>query len=156
MKRMRVGLAALLFTAGLVSNGCERKGIYNETGESPVLHEGARVAQTIYVPESNGHGSSTGYQFGEGGGVIISSTSVHVPAKYAVVFECQHGKFIIEGEDEKYKNLWKKLKDNQTVDVEYKEIYDIKCEYKGDNDRTVLERKLVKYDFLDANPIERE
>ena len=153
MRKIRSGLAVLALAVGLTTNGCEKRGIYHETETSPVLHEEARVAQTIYVPESRGHGSSSGWNFGEGGGYTVSSASIHTPAKYAVVFECQHGKFIIEGESQRYKTLWEKLKDNQIVDVEYKEVGEVKCEYKGNNNRNVLERKIVKYDFLDANPI---
>ena len=154
MKQIKNGLTALLLATGLTFTGCEKRGIYYENESSPVLHEQARVAQTVYVPASDGHGSTTGYNFGKGGGLTVSSVNIHIPAKYAVVFECQHGKFIIEGGEDKYKTLWEKLKDNQTVDVEYKEIYEVKYSYEGNDNKTALEKNIIKYDFLNANPIE--
>lgn len=67
---------------------------------------------------------------------------------FTVVFKCQHGKFTVE---DRY--LWERMVKGQDVDVAYKEIYE--ATYKdlnNDGKRDLVERKLVKYDFLDAQP----
>lgn len=73
-----------------------------------------------------------------------SSSTVKVEDQFAIVFECQHGKFLIEslGQESVGHMLWKKLKQGDEVTIQYKERY------------TVFpsgEKKLVKYEFVDAN-----
>jgi len=111
-----------------------------ETEYSPVLSEPAVVLDTVYQPSS--HGDGMGLALNSKGGVSPAFTSVDIPAKWAIVFKCQHGKFIVEGTDEKHKALWEKLTRDQKVTVSYREVFHV----------TDKERRLAKYDFIDAVP----
>lgn len=75
----------------------------------------------------------------------ISFTSVDVEERYAVVFQCQHGKFIIQNDQKQAKELWNQLKQGQEVTVSYKEEFETTYD-----DGKPIARKLLKYDFLDA------
>lgn len=102
--------------------------------------EPATVVDVVYTPSN--HGSGLGLDMtGKGG---ISLVEVDVAEKYAVVFECQHGKFIVQGEkgSNAYKQ-WTKLKTGQNVIVSYQE------KYEKDDEKV----KLVGYHFLDASPV---
>ena len=133
--------AASLALVALVATGCER----TKTEYSEVLTEPATVIDLVYTPSR--HGSGVGPTFGITGegdiSVGIAITSVNIPERYAVVFRCKHGKFIIQSA--KAKELWQRLKLNQEVTVSYKEVY--RTVY---DDKKVVSRVLVKYDFLDA------
>jgi len=74
-----------------------------------------------------------------------ATNTVKVEDQFAVVFECQHGKFIIEdlGKESRAGQLWKKLKQGDPVTIKYTEVYRI---VPATNEKT-----LVKYDFIDAN-----
>ncbi len=127
--------------------------------ESKIMHENAIVRDVAYCPPRHGEDSGMNPTFhtdGEGNpsiGLSPYHITVDLPAVYAVIFECKHGKFISQGTDTRHKNLWEKLKENQEVDVTYMELY--KSTYRDiDNDgkKDLVERRLVKYDFLDAQP----
>jgi len=109
---------------------------------SPEMTEKAKVVQTIFAPSQ--HGTSSGTAISLKGKVSFVSTTVDIPSKYAIVFECEHGKFVIqdEGENSRAHNLWKKLKDGQQVTVRYKEVWQVREQV----------RHLLKYDFIDAEP----
>lgn len=128
MKKLIV-VAALLLTA------CGWK-----TEKSEILSEPAVVRDVIYAPSQ--HGSGTGVGMTMKGSLVVTSESISIPAKYAIVFECKHGKFIVEGSKEKHKALWKRLKVGQEVTVTYHEVWRI---YEDDG-----RRELVKMDFVDA------
>lgn len=74
-----------------------------------------------------------------------SSTTVTVEDQFAVVFECQHGKFLIEslGKESVAHKLWMKLKQGDPVTIRYKEVYRV---VPANNTR-----ELVKYEFVDAD-----
>ena len=133
--------AASLALVALVATGCERTKTENSEG----LTEPATLIDLVYMPSR--HGSGVGPTFGMTSGgdasIGIAITSVDIPERYAVVFRCQHGKFIIQSA--KAKELWQRLKLNQEVTVSYKEVY--RTVY---DDKKVVSRVLVKYDFLDA------
>ena len=79
----------------------------------PELRESALVEDLPFVPA--GHGSGSGLSMkGD-----VTFTSVDIPARYATVFQCQHGKFVIEGEA-----LWKSLTKGERVTVVYREKLD--------------------------------
>lgn len=105
---------------------------------SPPMEEKAKVVDVVYLPSQHGSGISPG--FSTSGNVTISVTSVDIPQKYAIVFECAHGKFIVEGESQKYKNLWNNLHTGDPVIVTYNEQYLVSRET----------RKFLKYHFIDA------
>ena len=125
----------------LLVTGCKKAVLeYSE-----VLTEPATVVDLVYTPSL--HGGGVGPTFGMSGSgdatLGLAITSVNVPERYAVVFLCQHGKFIIQSA--KAKELWQRLKLNQEVTVSYKEVY--RTVY---DDNKVVSRALIKYDFLDA------
>ncbi|HCC13839.1 MAG TPA: hypothetical protein DEP63_03780 [Candidatus Magasanikbacteria bacterium] len=75
-----------------------------------------------------------------GGGLQISI--VKVPDKYATIFSCEHGEFVISR-----KEIYDRFKEHTgaRVDVTYQNIYRTRFE-----NEEVKERALVDYDFLDA------
>lgn len=124
-------LAIAVLAAALLA-GCD------SVEYSQDMHERAVVQEVIYSPGS--HGSGTGVGMSMSGNMVVTSTSVSLPKKYAVVFECVHGKFIVEGTDEKHRELWARLKAGQQVDVTYREVYRLKDGA----------RQLIDYKFLAA------
>ncbi len=75
-----------------------------------------------------------------------ATSTVKIEDQFAVVFECQHGKFLIEdlGRDSRAGKLWKKLKQGDEVKIRYKEIFHV---IPAENKKTV-----VSYEFIDADP----
>ncbi len=145
-------VAVSIFTF-LAVTGCQ----YQRTAVSEVLHETAVVVDLVYTPSTHetvlepslagrglGIGLSGGIGLRIGNGLQI--TDVEVPPEYAVVFQCQHGKFIVQ-----HKEVYDKLLEHEgdTVDVAYQEVYREVYESKDGKD-TVLSRTLTMYDFLDA------
>lgn len=114
---------------------------------SATLTEPAEVADLVYVPRRHGTGEGIGVDLNLNPSLV--STDVTIPQKYAVVFQCQHGKFIIEGNQEKAKELWNRLKEGQQVTVSYREVYDVTYTT-TDGVKRETARQLVDYDFLDA------
>lgn len=130
--------------------GCEETKIEY----SKILHEEAVVSDVVYTPSRHGSGSGIGPTMGFDGniGIAITHVDVNIPEKYAVIFKCQHGKFIIQGTSQRYKNLWEKLERDQNVIVEYREVYkSVYDDIDGDGVKDLIKRELIKYDFLDAN-----
>ena len=130
-------------------SGCDSR-VLTKREISDTLYEESTVSETVYATSQ--HGSSTSVDWlGDGG---IRTTRINIPQKYAVVFECQHGKFIIEGTGKKYESLWKKSIRGKKMKVSYKEISDIVYEDKnGDGVKELVEKKIAYYDFLDAEPL---
>lgn len=79
---------------------------------SDVRTERGTVEDVCFVPA--GHAT--------GGGVTASgdyvATSSHIPARYATVFRCDHGKFVITGEE-----TWKAAIAGQDVIIYYRVEY---------------------------------
>lgn len=120
--------------------GCEEEEI------SPILTEPATVLEVIYSPAQHGSGVGPTLDITGSGGIGIAITSVSVKEKFAIVFQCPHGKFIIEGgKKHKAKELWGRLKNGQEVTVSYQEIY--RTTYENGEP---IKRVLVKYQFIDA------
>jgi len=133
-------LLTALATVAVVVAGCQKI----VTEKSDILTEPATVADLVYMPSR--HGSASGPTIGMTGGELsvgVAVTSVSIPEQYAVVFQCQHGKFVIQSK--KAKDLWNRLTVGQKVTVSYREIY--KAVYE---DKKLISRSLEKYDFLDA------
>jgi len=75
--------------------------------------------------------------------VYYSDAVNEIPAKYGVMFECEHGvKFVIEGTKEKHKSLWQRMKKDSAVTIFYREIYHV--------DTKTGQKTLADFDFLDA------
>lgn len=100
---------------------------YNKTIEKSAWDDPLGMhSKTVVVPSTN------------------STTNVTIQDQFAVVFECQHGKFVIEslGKESIAHKLWMKLKQGSAVNIRYKEVFRVVP--------ATNERKLVKYDFIDA------
>lgn len=143
---------ALGLSSGLLT-GCKETKIEL----SDILHEDAIVSDVVYTPSRHGSGGGMGPTIditGDGGiGVAMTSVSVHIPEKYAVVFKCQHGKFIVGGTDKQHRDIWERFSEGQNVDISYREVFkSVYDDIDGDGKDDLLERKLIDYDFLDAQP----
>ena len=77
-----------------------------------------------------------------------TTNTVKVEDQFAIVFECQHGKFLIEdlGRDSRAGKLWKKLKQGDKVKIRYKEVFYV---VPADGTKKSLER----FEFVDADPV---
>ena len=103
---------------------------------SDELTEQAEITEVVYTPSL--HGSGVGMGMTAGGSLVVTNNSVSIPEVHAVVFECQHGKFII-----KRKDMWEKAKIGMKVLIHYKEVFHV----------TDKSRELVKYNFLDFTEV---
>lgn len=103
---------------------------------SDVKTASGKVYEATFVP--SGSGTSSGYNFGKGGG--FTSSRVSIPERYAVVIEWKLGpKWILE--DGQAKILYSRLDRGDEVDVLYRE--EITVEQTGSRRRT-------GYQFVDA------
>lgn len=111
MKIFFYGLIAMMLLTGCRST---------EIRYSDVLKEKVRVRDLLFTPAM--HGDAIGPTFGmsmSGNATMgIAVTSVDVEEKYNIVFECQHGSFVIPRAD-----LWKKLHKDSTYTCLYREEY---------------------------------
>ena len=136
-----------VLTAAFLSLGCElSKHVVTEY--SDILHEEAVIEETVYTPSKHSTGLAPTVSIGMDGDIHagLAVTTVTVPEKFAVVFQCPHGKFIIT-----MKSVYDEHKDDtgKTVDVAYREEY--RATYDGSKgERELVERALVDYDFLAA------
>ena len=131
----------------LAFSGCNFN--YSEEEQSEILYEKGKVITTLYSKRHDD--SDMGVGITTGGDLAITSTSITIPERWGVVFRCEHkNKFPIMGEDEKYKKLWEKLDEGDSVKISYKEIY--KVMYNGKT-KQVINKELMDYDFIDAEKI---
>lgn len=100
----------------------------------PMLYEKGDVVAMQYAPPIDGSGTTT--TINSNGGIGWGSTSFHGEEKYMVVFRCEHG--IVFSIDKK--ELFYKLKQGDTVQIDYYEIID------GDG-------AVKSFDFIDANKV---
>jgi hypothetical protein len=119
---------AVAMVATFLAGGCSSR----EYG--PVLTEPGRVARLCFVP--SGHGSGVGVSMR--GDLTVSS--IDVPARFGVVFECEHGSFAVED-----RATFEALVEGQDVTIHYRELIE-----QRDGEKTV-----VDLDFLFAEPKER-
>lgn len=121
--------------------------------QSEIMHEDAKVVDLVFSPSHHYSKSDIDVGMTSGGKLVFTPTNVtiEIKEKYGAVFECQHGKFISVGEDVRHKDLWKRLHRDDEVDVTYRELYQTTYrDTDGDGKKDIIEKKLVKYDFLDA------
>lgn len=144
MKLQRIAFVfTVLVAVFITTTGFSCGGNYTRTEYSGELTESATVADLIYTPANHGSGVSPTFDFD--GNIGLEFTSVSVKQKYVVIFQCQHGKFIIEENQQNAERLWKKLKKDQVVTVKYKDIYEVTYQ-----DDKPVKRVLKDFDFLDA------
>lgn len=87
----------------------------------PELKEQGEVYETCFVPK--GHGSDVAVGFSTSGNTTWTPIDIKIPARYAIVFKCQHGKFIIDGD--RAEQLYKKLSKGDTVTIRYSEVFEV-------------------------------
>lgn len=104
------------------------------------MTEPGKVSKLVFVPSGHGSDVAVGNSIGSNGsvGITVTPIDVSIPARYGIVFECQHGTFAVEGH--KWEWLWKKLKEGQRVTIRYREVYEV--------DSKSGSRTFAKYDFL--------
>ncbi len=149
MRRLAAILLGVLivpfFTSwGAAARAMDEQAVVAETVYTPSRHDTGigLKAFDLAGPISMDYGGDIGLNLGNG----LQISSVTVPEKFAVIFTCQHGQFIIGR-----KGIYDKFTGHQgaKVDVTYREVY--KTTYKKkDGKRQVVERVLTDYDFLDA------
>ncbi len=121
------------FCAGCIREVNERSNLLTET---------VKARDLVYTPAVHGSGMGPTMRMTKGGGIGLglAITSVNTEEVYSIVFECQHGGFVIQREE-----LWKKLHKDSTYHCRYVELY--RTVYDGKPD-TLVSRTLVGYDFL--------
>lgn len=135
MKILPVMIAAIALA------GCDARDGFPTTEYSPTLHENGKVINLTFLPSGNGHASTVGISMS--GNLVVGGGSVHVPARYGIVFECEHGSFAIEGKEAEA--VWNKLRVGDAVDIQYREEYRY---YKKSG-----KREFVDLQFITATPI---
>lgn len=81
-----------LATAALIlSVGCA------ETTYGPTQYEPGEIVAMTYMPPGHGSGVGVAPVVGGNGGVGIAFVDVDIPARYGIVFRCNHGSFVING-----------------------------------------------------------
>lgn len=132
----------IILATGLLTGCQETKIEYSKT-----FTETAVVLDLVYTPSR--HGSDIAPTIGlTGEGDMsfgITPISIDIPEVYAIVFKCEHGKFIINCDTPERLKIWQKLEEKQKVVVMYREKYRTIYE-----DGRIISRSLEKYDFLDA------
>ncbi len=137
---MKSNLVLLLPLVALLG-GCKREVVeYSE-----VLTEPATVVDLVYTPSRHGSGVGPSFDLTGDGGIGFAVTDVSIPERYAVIFRCAHGKFIVQNDQNLVRRLWNELTEGQRVTVSYREQYSATYE-----DKELLSRRLTKYHFIDA------
>lgn len=134
-KRSRLKLTALF--AILCLCGCGTPDEFSET-----MTEAGEVYDVAFIPAGHGHDTAIGFNTGKDGGMTITPIDVNIPERYAIVFKCQHGKFVIDGK--KAKGLYQKLDRGDKVTISYREVIRV----------VDGKRSIVDLDFLDADKVE--
>jgi len=106
---------------------------------SKELHESGKVLQTIYTPATHGSASGTSVDFDLN--VKFHNMTINTQEQFGVMFQCEHGQFVVTGTSERYKKLWESLPKDSNVTIYYREEY---LTYKDGR------RELTGFDFLRA------
>ena len=112
----------LLIVAGFLGSSAIKNFPSTKTIFSDIKTERVKVSETVYTPSTHGNGSSTGLTMD--GKMVFSSVSVRTEAKYATVFQCIHGKFIVEDS-----TIWAHMTRGDEGVCLYVEEYE--CNYRG-------------------------
>ena len=140
--------AILAVLCVLILDGCE----IVKTEHSDILQEEAVVVSTIHTPSK--HNMAVGLSAVDfsgnpgislGNGLQVSQTTV--PEKFAVLFRCPHGEFVIEK-----KPIYDRFQNQagQKVYVWYREIYRTIYREEEHGETVLVNRALTKYEFVDA------
>lgn len=88
------------------------------------LTEPGEVYDTCFVPKGHGSDVAIGFNSGKDGGITVTPVDIDIPARYAIVFKCQHGKFVIDGE--RGETLYKALSKGDQVTIRYCEVFEVR------------------------------
>ncbi|MBU0597608.1 hypothetical protein KKF61_01270 [Patescibacteria group bacterium] len=124
----------LMVLSLILMAGCER----TVMERSEIFTEEVRVRDLIFTPSIHGTGVGPTLDLTGEGGLGIAVTSVSTKEKHSIVFECQHGGFVIEREE-----LWKKLHEDSVYTCHYVNLF--KAVYNGDQ---FVSRDFYDFDFL--------
>src|SRR2546430_1108942 len=104
--------------AALLLVGCD-----NHFNGPPRIEYG-EVYDTAFVPAGHGKESGIAVTTDSDGDTHVSPTfsSVNIPARYAIVFKCQHGKFVID--KDRGEVLYKRLSRGDKVRIDYEVVYE--------------------------------
>lgn len=109
--KTKLTLWALALACASILAGCR------EIKNGPELTEPAEIYDTCFTPAGHGQ-TSGGYGMTMKGKLAYHfPQSISIPAVYAVVFKCQHGKFVIDGE--RGKALYERFSKGDQVTVKY-------------------------------------
>lgn len=133
-KLLALGLVALSLT------GCN----CIRTEYSHTMYERGIVKEMCYVPAGHGSGSGTGISMN--GDLSITYTTVYIPARYAVVFGCEHGSFVVTNNDAI--RLYQTLSEGDSVDIAYRILYNNTY----NKHKELISSQQVDLDFIDASP----
>ena len=75
------------------------------------------------MPKGHGSDVAVGFSTSGKGGMTVTPIDVDIPERYAVVFKCRHGKFVIDGE--RGEACYKKLEKGDQVIVTYCEKFKV-------------------------------
>lgn len=89
----------------------------------PAQTELGHVEELIFLPRQ--HGTSTGIDLANFRPVV---GTVDIPATYGVVFGCEHGRFAVQGQEDRHEALWKRFAKGDRVRITYR----VECNGKMD------------------------
>lgn len=125
----------LLLLMALTLSSCYK------TEYSMPMNEKGQVLDLFMTPEQVVHNNYSSTD--EDGYTSHRSYTNRVPAKYSVIFQCEHGtRFVITGEDALHQELYRRMTRNMNVAISYREVYHV--------DNKTGEKILADYDFLNA------
>jgi len=130
--------------AMLMLTGCDGTSVRYET--SQIMHEEAIVEDAIYSPGIHGRADGVGIDMELN--IQVTSTTIHVPPKYNVVFTCQHGRFVTDKEE-----IWKKVKKGGRVDLAYVEKRKLTVETRN-GVTTIKNLEVYGYELKDVKAID--
>jgi len=130
----------------------------HEVSFSQEMQEPATIVDLVFTPKR--HTSTISTSLDSHFNVQVVPVSIRIPERYAVVFQCQHGKFVIDREPIA-EEMWRAFRVNQKVTVYYREEYLDRYRvtrkwYGGLVERKLIERQLRDYYFIQAIPVDLE
>lgn len=106
---------------------------------SAPMTEEVVVEATPFAPAQSGMGIGSGTD--HKGRSVTTTEFVSIDAAYAVVLRCDaHGRFAVQGSDERHKQLWSRFQVGDRLTVVYRE-------------KRNLSGERVGFDFISADPV---
>ena len=109
----------------------------------------AMVVTAAFTPFSHGVELMPIYDL-VSGELSLDLVESSIPKRFSVVFQCQHGQFVIDGEPV-YRAMLPLV--GKEVSIAYREEYRVVYKENDNGERVAVERTLIDYDFLYAKPM---